>query len=72
MFLPQEIIRRKRDDKELSSGEISAFVQGVTDDSVSEAQIAAFAMAVFLNGMSRDECVALTLSMRDSGRVMDW
>jgi thymidine phosphorylase len=29
-------------------------------------------MAVFLNGMSRQECVDLTLAMRDSGRVMEW
>ena len=29
-------------------------------------------MAVFFNGMSRDEAVALTLAMRDSGDVLDW
>ena len=39
---------------------------------VSEGQVAAFAMAVFFNGMSRDEAVALTLAMRDSGGVLDW
>ena len=72
MLLPQEIIRHKRDKQVLPAGEIQAFVAGITDNSVSEAQIAAFTMAVFLNGMSRDECVALTLAMRDSGRVMEW
>ncbi len=72
MLLPQEIIRQKRDKEVLSSAEIQSFVEGITDNRVSEAQIAAFAMAVFLNGMSRDECVALTLAMRDSGRVMTW
>lgn len=72
MFLPQEIIRKKRDRLALDTADISAFIKGVTDGSVSEAQIAAFAMAVFLNGMSRAECVDLTLSMRDSGRVMEW
>ena len=39
---------------------------------VTEGQISAFAMAVFFNGMSRDEAVALTLGMRDSGTVLDW
>ena len=72
MLLPQEIIRHIRDKQVLPTEEIQAFVKGITDDSVSEAQIAAFTMAVFLNGMSRQECVDLTLAMRDSGRVMEW
>ena len=72
MFLPQEIIRHKRDKRVLSGEEIQTFISGITDNSISEAQIAAFTMAVFLNDMNRDECVDLTLSMRDSGRVMEW
>ena len=39
---------------------------------MTEGQVAALAMAVFFNGMSRDEAVALTLAMRDSGDVLDW
>lgn len=72
MLLPQEIIRHKRDKQVLPREEIRAFVGGITENTVSEAQIAAFTMAVFLNGMSREECVDLTLAMRDSGRVMEW
>ncbi|GAA2881275.1 thymidine phosphorylase [Aminobacter niigataensis] len=71
-MLPQEIIRRKRDGKPLGADEIKAFVGGVTSGTVSEGQIAAFGMAVFFNGMSRDEAVALTIAMRDSGDVLDW
>ncbi|MCP4071075.1 MAG: thymidine phosphorylase [Hyphomicrobiales bacterium] len=71
-MLPQEIIRRKRDQQSLSSEEISDFIAGVTDGSVSEGQVAAFAMAVFFNSMRADETVALTLAMRDSGDVLDW
>ena len=37
-----------------------------------DAQVAAFAMAVFLRGMTREETVALTVAMRDSGTVLDW
>ncbi|MFT3848080.1 MAG: hypothetical protein QM739_05220 [Propionivibrio sp.] len=59
MLLPQEIIRHKRDKEVLSSEEIQAFVKGITENTVSEAQIAAFTMAVFLNGMDRQECVEL-------------
>jgi thymidine phosphorylase len=71
-FLPQEIIRRKRDGEALSSDEIRRFVTGLTDGSVSDAQIGAFAMAVFLNDMDAEERVALTLAMRDSGKILAW
>jgi len=72
MFLPQETIRRKRDGEPLAREEISRFIRGVTDGSVGEGQIAAFAMATLLKGMSIDECVSLTLAMRDSGERLDW
>ncbi len=72
MFLTQEIIRKKRDGVALSGAEIAFFVRGMMDDSIGEGQIAAFAMAVFFRDMTMDERVALTLAMRDSGRVLDW
>jgi thymidine phosphorylase len=71
-FLPQEIIRKKRDGLALSDEEISSFINGIARDQVSEGQIAAFAMAVYFQGMNRDEGVALTCAMRDSGRVLNW
>lgn len=72
MFLPQEIIRRKREGETLSEQEIRSFIAGVTDNSVSEGQIGAFAMAVYFQGMNVGECIALTCAMRDSGEVMNW
>jgi thymidine phosphorylase len=71
-MLPQEIIRKKRDGQKLSAEEIAEFVAGIAPGRISEGQVAALAMAVFFNGMSRDEAVALTLAMRDSGDVLDW
>lgn len=71
-FLPQEIIRRKRDGAVLSREEIAFMVEGLTAGSVTEGQVAAFAMATFFRGMTIDERVALTLAMRDSGTVLDW
>jgi thymidine phosphorylase len=71
-MLPQEIIRRKRDGGELSRAEIQFMISGLTDGRISEGQAAAFAMAVFFRGMTLDERVALTLAMRDSGRVLSW
>lgn len=72
MSFTQEIIRRKRDGQPLGRGEIAEFVQGVADGSVNDAQIAAFAMAVYFNDMNLDERVALTLAQRDSGQVLAW
>lgn len=69
---PQEIIRRKRDGEVLTADEIAAFVHGIGTGEVSEGQIGAFTMAIFLNGMTSPERVALSLAMRDSGAVLDW
>jgi thymidine phosphorylase len=71
-MIPQEIIRRKRDGEILADTEISAFIAALTKDAISEGQAAAFAMAVWFNGMTRAETVALTLAMRDSGDVLSW
>ncbi|MEH6402179.1 MAG: thymidine phosphorylase [Sneathiella sp.] len=71
-FFPQEIIRKKRDGIALTKLEIEFMVRGITDNSVSEGQVAAFAMAVFFRDMSMDERVWLTNAMVHSGNVMDW
>ncbi|KJY80471.1 thymidine phosphorylase [Vibrio nigripulchritudo] len=72
MYLPQEIIRKKRDGEVLSAEEIQFFIQGVAKGEVSEGQIAAFAMAIFFNEMNMPERIALTCAMRDSGMVINW
>ncbi|MBK9080596.1 MAG: thymidine phosphorylase [Rhizobiales bacterium] len=72
MMLPQEIIRRKRDGATLDDNEIAQFIAGLVDGRVTEGQAAAFAMAVFFNGMTIDERVALTRAMTASGETLDW
>lgn len=71
-MLPQELIRKKRDGLELEPAEIAEFIEGVTSGLVTDSQMSALAMAIFFNGMVRDEAVALTRAMRDSGIVLDW
>jgi thymidine phosphorylase len=71
-FLPQELIRKKRDGAALSSAEIAFLVDGITSGALSEGQVAAFAMAVFFRGMATDERIALTGAMARSGRRIDW
>ena len=71
-MLAQEIIRIKRDRGVLTVAQIEAFVTGLVDGSWSEGQVAALAMAVYLNGLETAETVALTRAMTQSGQTMDW
>jgi thymidine phosphorylase len=71
-MLPQEIIRAKRDGRPLARQQVADFIRGLTAGTISEGQVAAFAMAVFFRGMSAEEAVGLTLAMRDSGTVLKW
>ena len=72
MFRAEYIIQKKRDGQALDTDEISSFVDGIAIGRVSDAQIAAFTMATWFNGMNVPEQMALTLAMRDSGRVLEW
>lgn len=71
-MLIQEIIKKKRDNQILTQEEINAYIQGVVEDSASEGQIAAMCMAIYFNDTTIDERTALTLAMRDSGKVLSW
>ena len=70
--LPQELIRAKRDGQALSPEAIRELVGGISDGSLSDAQVGALAMAIYLNGMRAAETVALTEAIRDSGEVLTW
>ena len=72
MTSPAEIIRCKREGGALDAEHIQAFVDGLTDRSWSEGQVAALAMAICWRGMDRAECMALTRAMAHSGEVLDW
>lgn len=66
-----DIIEKKKNSKELTDEEIQYFVDGVTDESIEDYQIAALLMAIRLNGMSERETIKLTESMMHSGDVID-
>jgi pyrimidine-nucleoside phosphorylase len=64
----REIIQKKRDGGVLSPEEIGSFIRGYMSAEITDYQVAAWLMAVYLNGMTVDETVALTREMRDSGQ----
>ncbi len=72
LFLPQEVIRRKRDGQTLDAGDLAAFMAGLVSGAVTGEQAAAFAMATFFRGMQPRECAALTQAMASSGTRLDW
>lgn len=67
----QDIIAKKRDGQEMSRSEIDFFVKGISDGSIPDYQISAWAMAVYLKGMSAEETRDLTIAMAYSGETMD-
>jgi pyrimidine-nucleoside phosphorylase len=71
-MIPAQIIARKRDGQTLTAEQISVFVRGYVGDEIPEYQMAALAMAIYLNGMDTAETAALTDAMLHSGRVMQW
>ena len=71
-MFPQEIIRKKRNKQKLTAEEIKFFIDGLTKGEIADSQAAALTMAIFLNGFDKEETVALTLNMRDSGDVLHW
>ncbi|MCQ2965456.1 MAG: thymidine phosphorylase [Alphaproteobacteria bacterium] len=71
-MLITEIIRHKRDQQELSSEEIDFLMDGVCDWSVTEGQIAALTMAIYLRGLNSRETADLTRAIVRSGKKMDW
>ncbi len=71
-MLTQEILRKRRFKQALGRDEMSGFIRGIAEGSVSESQVAAFCMATCLNPMTREERVFLTLAMAHSGTTLDW
>lgn len=66
-----EIIEKKRDKTELTKEEIEYFINGYTNGSIADYQAAALIMAIFINGMTKQETTYLTLAMAHSGEILD-
>ena len=67
----QTIIAKKRDKQILSKEEIKYFVENYTKGTIADYQAAALAMAIYINGMNEEETTNLTISMANSGEILD-
>ena len=66
-----DIIKSKRDQKELSTEEINYFVNEYSRGNVPDYQASSLLMAIYLNGMSEKEILDLTMAMAHSGEMVD-
>ena len=66
-----EIIEKKRDKKELTKEEIQFFITEYTHGNIADYQASALIMAIFLNGMTKQETTYLTMAMANSGEILD-
>ena len=71
-MVPQWIIERKRDGGAVPEADLRAFVAAYAAGDIPDYQMAAFAMAVYFQGMSFAETSVLTDAMMRSGDVLDW
>jgi len=66
-----ELIRKKRNKENLSKEEILYLINNYTNGKIPDYQFSAFLMAVYFNGMSKEETSALTEAMLYSGKVLN-
>lgn len=66
-----ELIRKKRNKENLTKEEILYLINNYTKGKIPDYQFSAFLMAVYFNGMSKDETSTLTEAMLYSGKVLN-
>ncbi len=66
-----ELIRKKRNKENLTKEEILFLINNYTKNEIPDYQFSAFLMAVYFNGMSKEETSALTEAMLYSGKVLN-
>ncbi len=66
-----DIIEKKKDGLQLSAKEIEYWINGIMDKSIPDYQTSALLMAIVLKGMTVEETSNLTMSMLNSGNIID-
>lgn len=68
---PSEIIKLKRNKRNLTKEQIDFFINGYLKGIVTDYQMSAFLMSVYFNGMNDEETFYLTEIMLNSGEIID-
>ena len=67
----KSIIRKKRENKELTKEEIRYFVGKLVKEEITDAQAAAVLSYIYINGLTEDEILYLSVAMAESGDMID-
>lgn len=66
-----DVIKKKRDGITLSKEEIYFFIEKYTKGQIPDYQVSALLMAIYFQGMTKEENAYLTLAMAHSGKVLN-
>ncbi len=66
-----DLIIKKRDGHELEPEEIEFLISGYVQGKIPEYQMAALVMAIYFQGMGKEETIALTRALVNSGETID-
>lgn len=66
-----DIIAKKKHGEVITDEEFDFFINGYINDEIPEYQVSALLMAIYFQGLSREETVALTHKIMHSGDVID-
>ncbi len=66
-----DLIHKKKQGLALTDSELTFLVQGITNGTIPDYQITAWAMAVYFQGMTKPELIAFTKAVINSGQTLD-
>jgi pyrimidine-nucleoside phosphorylase len=67
-----DLIVKTREGQDLTRDEIRFIIEGYTEGSIPDYQVAAWCMAVYFRGLSKEATAQLTMAMVDSGETLAW